>query len=91
MASAENLAVIVGRIEIVQQSKGRFYHDVKLPAADEYAAPGWAKVVADRSLGSPGTILKCRARIAGYRRVFEKKDGSQGTEINSIFNYEAVE
>jgi hypothetical protein len=87
--SNDNVAIISGRIHSVEQHKGVFYHEVQLPAMDEYSHPGWAKVEASYSLGSVNSVVKVRARIKGYRETFTIKSGQragqQGSSVSSTF------
>ena len=82
-----NIGVINGRIEHVREYKGRYFHDVRLPAVDEFSSPGWARVEAKHRLGSVGEMLQCKVGITGFRRTFETRDGGEGSNVESRFNY----
>lgn len=82
-----NMAVIKGRIYKVDQANGKFYHEVQLPAVDEFSHPGWVKLVADKMLGAAGHDIACKATMSGFRRTFKRRDGLEGSEIQTMFTY----
>ena len=84
---SKSVAILNGLVNSVEQSKGRFYHELKLPAADEFSHPGWAKVIADHKLGSPGEVIHVKCTLRGYRRTFPLKDGNQGSEVSTVFDF----
>jgi len=79
--SANNMAIIKGRIDTVRMHDGRHMHVVLLPAADEFSKPQAVEVRSNRRLGEPGSDLQCRGQLMGFTRTFPLKGPNGGTGI----------
>jgi len=81
--SANNMAIVKGRIDQVRLHDGRHMHVVLLPAVDEFSKPQAVEVRSNRRLGEPGSDLQCRGRLMGFTRQFNTRDGGRGTSVTS--------
>ena len=83
-----NVAIIAGKIEGASQYEGNWYHRVTMPAPDEYSKPGECEVVSVNQLGQNGQTIKVKARVTGYAKRFDRKDGGHGYDYTTRFQVE---
>ena len=82
-----NVIHLQGKIDRCDPYEGKHYHEVILPAADEYSAPSRVKVVSTAPLGNVGQPIKVDCSIRGYVHTFKissgVRAGQQGRDVKS--------
>lgn len=78
--SASGLRLVVrGRVEEARQFSGArgvgYRTRIKVPAVDQYTAPGTFEVRSDRRLGKVGEEIEVECDLMGFSRSYQGKDG----------------
>ena len=74
---------IVSRRRIATQDGAKFLTILKLAAPDEFSSPQTIEVKSSEQLGEVGDVARCKVRIGGYGRTYDRKDEDTG-EVRKV-------
>jgi len=75
--------VIRGRIEKVRRNGDRWFHTLRMPAADQYESAPVVEVRSDKRLGSQGEEVTVECRISGwFGKPWTSPDGEKIVRVN---------
>jgi len=80
---AKNQALVIGRVTAVKTTDNGRFTEITIPAADEYSSPQVVEVASAGILGRIGEDVSIKVALGGWKRKFNRADGTKGYEVKN--------
>ena len=80
----KNQVLVVGRCIDVRKTDNATFTSVALPAPDEYTQPQNVEIHSTGLIARKGEDVQQKCELAGYRKKFNRKDGTIGFQNTNI-------